>query len=286
LPFGVAAILGAGVLGSSLISGNAAQSAASTQANAANNAANLQQQQFNTTQQHLVPYLTTGTNANNILADLLGIPNNVGGSAVPGAGQLLQNPLSQLGPIPQYNMPAYAYQQSPGYAVALQGGTSALQNAGATTTGALSGNILQALQGFGTQQANQDYQQNYQNYATNYGNQFNANNANFWNQYNALNQGNTNTFNWLSQLAGTGQNAGANLGTIGTTAAANTGNALIGAGNAQAAGTVGAANAAAGGLNSLSTLLTSPSNSLQNSFIGSLLNNNGGIYGTQGTGGL
>lgn len=191
--------------------------------------------------------------------------------------QLLQNPLQQLGgpgAVPTYNMPAFTaqqYQQSPGYAAALQGGQQALQNTGATTTGALSGNTLKALQGFGTGLANQDYQQAYSNYATNYQNQFNANNSNFWNTYNALNQGNTNTFNWLNTLSGNGQNAALGLGALGNAATGNIGNALIGAGNAAAAGAIGTGNAISGGLGSIATILGSPTSGYNSSILAQIL---------------
>jgi hypothetical protein len=280
MPFGIAAILGGAGIAGSLITGNAATSAAQTQANAANNAANIQGQEYLNTQNNLRPFLQLGGADLENLQNMLGVGYNLQTGAqsfTPNYG-ILQNPQTALGPAPTYNMPAYTaqmYQQSPGYNALLQGQTQALQNAGATTTGALSGNVLQALQGAGTQLANQDYQQNYQNYATNYGNQFNANNANYWNNLQQANNQNSNAFNWLSQLAGSGQNAGASLGALGGQAAGNIGNAFIGAGNAQAAGTIGAANAYTGGINSLATLGVLPSSITSNSLLGQLL---GGIY--------
>lgn len=283
MPFAVAGILGAATLGGSLISGGAASDAASIQAGAANRAADVQRGEFQQVQNNLTPFLQIGGAANQSLASLLGL--NFNGLGAGGAdtwsfdpnSALLQNPLSKLGAPPQYNMPEFTaqmYQQSPGYNATLQGGTQALQNAGATKTGALSGNVLKALQGAGTQLANTDFQQGYQNYATNYFNQFGQNNQNYWKQYDALNQGNSNTFNWLQMIAGAGQNAGANLGSLGNQSAGNIGNALIGAGNAQAAGTVGAGNAAAGGLNSLATMLASPTGGNSNSLLAALLSGN------------
>lgn len=238
MPFG---FLG-GLIGP-IIGGASSLGAASIQANAANQAAQLQQQEWDQTQQNLLPFLQAGQQ---MLPQLTGLLQ-------PG-GQLRTSPLP--GPIPSYNMPAFTaqmYQQSPGYAATMQGGTQALQNAGATKTGALSGNTLRALQGYGTGLANADYQQGYNNYAANYQNQFGANNANFWHTYDANNQQNQNLFNWLQTIVGSGQNAGAQLGALGNSAVSNMGNALIGAGNAQAAGLVGAGNNLSSGFNSMAT---------------------------------
>jgi len=290
MPFGIAASLIGGALGigGALISGNAAQDAAKTQIGAANQAAQVQQQEFGQTQKNLLPFLQSGQLSQETLMGLLGF--GTGQPFDPSKSGLLANPIAGA-QIPTYNMPQFGaqeYQQSPGYSFALQGGTQALQNAGATTTGAMSGNVLKALQGFGTGLANQDYQQNYQNFATNYGNQFTANNSNFWSTANANAKNQSDIFNRLAQLAGSGQNAGASLGALGNTAAGNIGNAYIGAGNAGAAGTIGSANATTGGLNSLATLLQSP-NGGNNSLIAQLLAGGGGgsanYYGNGNYGG-
>lgn len=279
MPFAAAAVLGGSSLIGSLIGANASSNAADTTAASARRAAALQAGEFGLTQQNLLPFLQTGTTANQVLSsNYLGVDGPTG-TFNPNA-PFLQSPLSRMGPPPSYNMPGFTagmYQHSPGYNAALQGGVEALQNAGTTTTGALSGNTLKALQGYGTQAANQDYQQAYQNYATNYSNQFTGNNANFWNQYNAGNQQNQNIFNWLSQLGGGGQSAAAGLGGLGATAAGNAGNALIGAGSANAAGMLGVGNAFSGGLNSLSTMLARPNS--DSSLIAALMAGGGGGSG-------
>ena len=260
MPLGfIGSLLGAG------ISAGAATSAASVQAQAAEQAAKIQQQEFQQTQTNLMPFLQAGQNLLPQLTGMLG----------PG-GQLSVNPQTTAGPAPVFNMPQYTaamYQASPGYNATLQGGTQALQNAGATTTGALSGNVLKALQGYGTGLANADFQQGYQNYATNYTNQFNANNQNYWGTIGQSNTYNQNLYNWLQTLIGSGQNAGASLGALGSQSAANQGNALIGGANATAAGIVGAGNAATGGLNSLSTQMSNPNNT---NFLATLLNGGSG----------
>lgn len=274
MPIGAAAIIGGGSIVGSLIGGNAASGAAKQSAEASKYAALLQKYMFDQTSGNLSPFIGAGQNA---LGQLQGLMNDQ-------PGGVLRNPLSDLGPVPQYNMPEFTsemFHHSSGYNAALQGQTEALQNAGAGRTGALSGNVLRALSGAGTQLANQDFQQGYSNYATNYQNQFGANNQNFWNQLNQGNQQNQNIFSRLFSLGQTGQNAAAGLGGIGQTAATNAGSALIGAGNAGAAGTLGVANSQIGGINSLSTLLNGPSN--QNSIISQILASlSGGGGGNQG----
>lgn len=255
----------------SLISGGASLLGAGMQSSATNAAINAQQQQFAQTQQNLLPFLQAGQN---LLPQLLGMLG-------PG-GQLSTNPQTTMGPAPTYSMPAFTaqmYQASPGYNATLQGGTQVLQNAGATTTGALSGNVLKALQGYGTGLANADFQQGYQNYASNYQNQFNANNQNYWSTLGQSDLQNQNMYQWLQTLIGSGQNAGASLGSLGQNSVNNIGNALIGQGGANAAGIVGAGKAAVGGLNNLSTMQnTSGGNS--NDLLSTLM------YGTNPTGGL
>lgn len=306
MPFGAAAILGgASLLGGIIGSNNqadAAQSAARTQANAANNAAQMQAAAYGDISGKLSTYLNTGNIAKDTLANLFGL--NATNGTWDANGQFLQPVTNQLGAPPTlsqpgaynptpYAMPDFNYQQSPGFAAALSGGVNALQNAGAGRGGALSGNVLRALSQYGTQQANQDYQQNYQNFAQNYQNQyaannqnqlnqynaavqsglnqFNAGNSNYWNQFNALNQNRAQTINALTGFAGAGQNAAAQTGGFAQQAAGNAGNALIGAGNALAAGQIGAANAQTGGINSFLTALNAPQNN--NSLLSSLYTN-------------
>lgn len=69
----------------------------------------------------------------------------------------------------------------------------------------------------------------------------------FQNAFSNYNTNMGNIWNRLSTLSGGGQNAAGNLGTNATQVAGQVGNNIIGAGNAQAAGQVGAANAISGG---------------------------------------
>ena len=71
---GAAAVGAVGSVASGVIGGNAAKSAADTQATAANDAAATTLQMFNTTQQNLSPYMNVGKSAEYLYAGLLGIP--------------------------------------------------------------------------------------------------------------------------------------------------------------------------------------------------------------------
>lgn len=295
MPWGFAAAA-AGAIGGAVISGNAATSAANTQANAAKQATQVEQQQFAQTQGNLLPWLTTGVAAN------ANLQNAVLGYNLNGNGALTQSPFNTLGqptpysftqPVPQAPNPTLAsFQSSPGYQYQLNQTLGAVQNSNAAQNGALSGNTLKALSQNATGLANQDWYNylnsqlnlfNAQNTAYNTGfNTYNTgytqNNQNYWNQYNALNNQNQQTFNMLQTLSGAGQNAGANLGSLGSQLGQSVGSNLIGAGNAQAAGTVGSANALTGGINSLLTAALSPSTNYNgsNSLLATLLGGGGG----------
>jgi len=118
----------------------AAQSAAQTQANAANYAANLQNQQFQTNQQNMSPYMGLGTAAMPQLMNLLG----VGPQGSAGIQTALQN--------------------VPGYQFTLNQGLQQLQNQQSATGQNLSGAQQKGLQQYTTGLA----QSNYQNYLNNY----------------------------------------------------------------------------------------------------------------------
>jgi hypothetical protein len=196
-----------------------------------------------------------------------------------------QNPqIGNLQNQPQFNFPQYqpltaqSFQASPGYQWQLGQGINAIQNSAAGKTGAVSGNTLQALQGYGTGLAQQDWYNanalNSNNYATqlqSYLDRYNAQNQGYTQTQgylgNAYNQNlagiagqQANTYNILSGLIGGGQNAGASLGGFGQQFANQAGNFLTQGANAQAAGQVGQANAFTGGINSLSSLLLSNPN--------------------------
>lgn len=296
---GAAAILGGGSLLSGLISGNAATSAADTQAAAARQASQTQLQEFNQLQANLLPFLNTGIQANNQLYSMFG-----GGSTSPFSSPLGVSPENALGRPPTLGkLPAYNFRaptagqasRTPGYQFELHQALNAAQNSGAAHGGAFSGDTMQALQSTAQGLASTDYWNTYNAAAQNYANQynsrvnndllkFNAGNQNYWNLFNADVNQQGNITNLLQSLAGRGTGAAISQGQLGGQTAAQVGANQIGAGNAIAAGQVGSANALSGGLNSILTQLAGPSNAQSNSLLAALLQGGGGGVDLSGSG--
>jgi hypothetical protein len=222
MPYAVAAGISAvGAIGGAIIGGDAAKSAAQTQANAANNATAFEKYMYDQTQKNLAPYMGSGTNALAALNFGLGLGPNTGGGVGSGAYGSLTAPFT-----------AADYTKSPGYAFQFGEGVNAVDNSASRAGGIGGGNTLRALTTFGQGLANTDYQQAFQNYI----------------------QQQQQRYGMLSNTANSGQNAAAGLGGIATQVGGQVGSNIIGAGNALAAGQIGSANAIGGGLNSLAQL--------------------------------
>ncbi len=214
MPILAAAGIGAvGSIGSGLLGLFGADSAAKQQKNAANQALQLEQNQFAQTRSDLAPYRDAGGAGINQLLALLGLgPGGAGGQQTALAG-------------------------TPGYQFTLDQGMQGLQNSLAARGGAMGGNALKAIMGYGQGLASTNFQQ---------------------------------AVGDASGLAGIGENAAAATGTFGANAA-NAGAGLItGAGNAGAAGTMGGVNALAGGLGGIGQ------NALQYALLTQLANQSGG----------
>jgi hypothetical protein len=200
---------------------------------------------------------------------------------------------------------------SPGYNYELQQQQQAIQNSAAGKTGAVSGNMLQALQQNAQGLASQDYWKANQSYQTTGNNAFNAEtqsalskygaqNQSYWDQYKALISGQGNYVSELQNLISGGQSAGANQGSQLNSLGQSVGQNIIGAGSANAAGVLGSNNALAGGLQGLMNTLMAPQgstgglqglinglsggggNSNMSSMINYLFGNGGTDYGTGG----
>jgi len=117
------------VVGSSLISANAAGQAASTQANAANRAADLQYKQYQENVQRQKPFYDVGVNA---------LPELVQASKYTPFG-------------------AQQFQADPGYAFRLKEGQQALDRQAAARGGLISGGALKAAQRYGQEMGSQEY---------------------------------------------------------------------------------------------------------------------------------
>lgn len=241
MPFGFAAA----ALGSAVIGGIGAQSAADTQAQAANNASATQLQMFQQTQNNLQPFISAGSGpALNALLSATGTGpqlDSTGNMFFNPNEPLFINPTNVLGPAP--NAQSFSYSPSPGFQSGLNYGIDALNNQSTLQGGPLSGNAMKELLKYSTSLTNQDFY-----------NQLNLANSNYWNNVNTFSNNQSNVFNKLLALTQTGANAGANLGQTSANVGNQIGSNIIGAGNAQAAGTVGAANSLAGGVNSLGSL--------------------------------
>jgi len=295
----IASILGAGIIGGgSLLSGilnsSAINSAASTEAGAANNAANIAAQEYLTNQSNLAPYFQTGTNVLGNLAQFatsLVSPATVFGNAPTplaannGQAAPTYNPQPTTANVSPYLVPMnYQLQQE----------SNALANAYTAGSGAISGNVLNALQTNAQGLASTDYNTALTNYLNQYQNTYNAANNNYWNNYNALsNQWGQNTslltthqqqlYQMLGGIAGLGENAAAMAGNQGIQSVGQYTNALAGGANAIAAGMVGSTQALTGGLTSSLGQLGAPSTTANSSALSAalsyILGTGGGDYG-------
>lgn len=264
---GTAGILaGAGGLADAAISGNAANSAAQTQAAAADQSAALQNAQFAQTSANESPFLNAGQNTLQVLLDQLGIGPQNNSQLGPLTAQTNPNlqPLNTSSLPTPYSVQPFNFQQSPGYQFALNQGLDAVTNKASAIGGLQGGNTLKALTDYATGSASQDYQQQFADYLSqqNLGlssqsqgfNQALAGQGANFNQnlsiQDLMNAVAGQNFSQLQTIAGSGQNAAANLGALGAQNATAIGNDLTGAANATSAAQVAAANATAGGINS------------------------------------
>jgi hypothetical protein len=210
--------IGAAVAGTAgaAMSSSASRSAASKQADAANYAADLQQQQWEQTQNNLQPYMSLGTQY---------IPQ-------------LQSALSNPALTQQFTAPTEAEATaSPGYQFTLNQGLKSVQNSAAARGLGSSGAAMKGAATYASGLADSTYNDVYnralQTYNTNYNTA--SNNA-----------------NRLQSVVGSGQNAAAGLGSLGAQTANSIGNTLTSAANASASGQIGSANALSNGLSSIS----------------------------------
>jgi hypothetical protein len=198
---------------SGIMGANATEDAAETNADATDASIAEQRRQFNTTQENMKPWLTSGTDAVNRLS-----------SGLQPGGQFASTPTFQFDPS--------KVQTDPGYDFRMKQGVNAITAAGAAAGNLGSGNLGVALQNYGQDLGSQEYGAAYQRA---YGSQMDAFNSNL----NAQN----NQFNRLSGVAGTGQTAATQLGAAGMQMAQGVGNTLIqGAANQGNIRMAGAAN--------------------------------------------
>lgn len=256
---GIAAAGLVGSVGGALISSNAAQSAANTQAAAADRASQAAQAQFQQTRADLAPYRDTGATGLSALQASLGL----GGS---GTNLLSANGINSL----TFQPTQAQLEATPGYKFDLSQGLQSVQNSNAAAGRGISGAALKGAAQYATGLANNTLSTQQGIFQANLGNVLNP----------------------LANLANLGQTAATQTGQQGLQATANSNALQVGGANAQAAGTVGSANAISGGLSSLSqtplnyALYNQLLNSNQNA-AGSIPGGGSGeVFGGQGGGSL
>ena len=215
-------MLGGAILGSSLIGGYSANSAAQTQANAAAQSAAMQKQMFDIQNAQQAPYRQTGYNALNQIGALgsgtYGMVDQSGQTTGTGTGS---GYLTQ-----QFTPQDFAAGIDPGYAFRLQQGQMANKNMSNQAGGMIGGNALKGLQDYTQGQASQEYGNAFNRFQTQRGN----------------------IYNTLASMAGLGQTSLGQTGQLSGQTAQGVGSAIAGVGQATAAGQIGVGNALSGGL--------------------------------------
>lgn len=234
MPF---ALIGGLISGAgSLFGGLAASSGSADISKAASRAADLQGQEYLDIANKMAPFLKLGTTGADVLGSYFGIDQS--GAFNPNA-PFLQPISATIGAAPNISPsdPALrnAFSASPGYSYALTQANDAAQNSGAARTGAVSGNMLQALQKNAVGLANQDWNKWFDQYTNNAWNNYGQRYQDVADQRNSI-------INYLTGITGTGQSAAAQTGSFGQQAASNIGSSGIYGALARASGNQGLAN--------------------------------------------
>jgi hypothetical protein len=204
------ALLSSGLLAGSnviagLYGGNAARNAAQAQMDAANQANELAYRIYQQNRADQMPFMASGA------AALEGVM----GGLQPG-GRFTR----------EFSPEDLARGQDPGYAFRMSEGMKALERSAASRGGLLSGATMKGIQRYGQDMASQEYQNAFNRFQINRGNQLNP----------------------LLSIAGLGQTSTGQAGQQATNYANMAGSNITGAGNANAAGQIGQANALTSGI--------------------------------------
>lgn len=235
-------IIGAAIAGSAAIGAGASLYGSSKASSAANNAANLQAKTAAANRNLQNPYLAAGEPAAQTLATWNANGWNTG---QPNYLQMAQDAM----PTTPQAMTQSQLEQTPGYQFQMNQGLQQTQNSAALRGLGISGAALKGAAAYSTGLANSNYQQQFANQQTLFGNQ--QTRSQDYLNLNTGQQGNTtNLYNRLAGTAAIGENAAAGTGTNQSTSAATQGTYIQGAGNAAAAGASGVGTAATGAANS------------------------------------
>jgi hypothetical protein len=243
-----AAVAGGAIVGgvaSSVIGGNAAKSAANTQADAATYSADLQNQAIQQERTDLQPYAYFGQSSINPLIQALGYNAIQGENGLYSWTKDGSSPLQQTFSYGDFTAPTGAEAAAtPGYQFTLDQGLKAAQNSASARGLGSSGAAIKGAEKYATGLADSTYGDTYNRSLSAY--TTNRNNAlgNFTTNYGVA----SDNANKLLGLVTLGQNSAAMQGATGVQGANSVANTVASAANAQAAGTVGAANAATSGI--------------------------------------
>ena len=177
----VAGAVAVGTIGGAVISSQASQNAANTQANSASQATAAQQAALDQQIALNQPFYNTGVAANRELSN--------------------QSP---------YTPAAFNFQADPGYAFTLAEGNKQMNATAAARGGLISGNALAAGQKYGQGLGSTYYQQAYNNYLANNTQNLQAYNTNTANKQFLANQGQSSANNTANSIGNFGNAAAAN----------------------------------------------------------------------------
>lgn len=200
------------IVGSAVIGGMSAKSAAKTQAGAAAAATAAERDMFERQVELQEPFREAGLKGQNRLMQLLGIGED--------------KTATDYGKYASAEFGMDKFTADPGYAFRMSEGMKGLERSAAARGGLLSGSALKGIQRYGQDLGSQEYQNAFNRYQTT----------------------RTNTLNPFASLAGVAQSASNTMGTAAGNFGQQMGSNIIGAGNAAAAGQVGTANAISQGV--------------------------------------
>jgi len=259
-----AALIGAGIasaaggIASSAISSSAASKAAETQSEAAKSAAELEAQtareyldwekeMWNQVQEMYAPYQEAGESALASLSAKLGLSGDPTSSDY---GSLLKSYSGGDFVAPTLEEAA----NEPGYKFAVQQGQQAIERSAAAKGGVLSGGTAKALERYGQEMGELNYENAYNRKFNEWQTAFNKSQVEQSNVYNRL-MGLTSTGQETTQqLASSGLSTTANMANIATTSASNQADALQDAAAARASGYASSGNIWGSTLSGLSEL--------------------------------
>lgn len=241
-------VSGAGSLVGGILGATGASSAAKIQARTASAQAKALGQAGESAQDYLNPYVAAGQSALGNIQDNMSLWGNINNGYTDQAEGVQNTAANNLTSLANNGITQQSIENTPGWSEINALGQQGVTNSAAARGLANSGAALKGAANYATTQADQTYQNLYND-------QINSNNAllNTGTGFlatNEANQGNiSNTFNRENALLGYGASAATNSAQNALTAAGASANYGAQSGNALASGVVGSSNALASGIN-------------------------------------